>query len=160
MGFVESPWCNGGRELGWPAPEIRGANAAHSLGEWGSSSGGNHLWGVGPTPTVFLLDHFFFVYGCGEKNGAKGPRGSAPRVPPAHARAAFLINFFFVYGCGEEMGLRGPKLRTQGLSGACQGGLGECAYPPRAAKNRGDLMLRAHVSLRLGAGAWPPPPGS
>ena len=63
QGFVESLQCNGGHEPEWPTPEIRekGANAARSLDKWRSSSGRNHLKGVGPTPTVFLLDQFFFL---------------------------------------------------------------------------------------------------
>ena len=57
-GSVGSLQCSGGHELEWPAPEIReeGANAARSLDKWRSGFGGNHLWGVGPTPTVFLLE--------------------------------------------------------------------------------------------------------
>ena len=47
---VSSPHCNGGHEPGWPTSEFRGvgANVACSLDKWRSSSGGSHLYGVGP----------------------------------------------------------------------------------------------------------------
>ena len=52
------------------------------------------------------------------------------------------------------MELKSPKLHTQGPPGTCQGGLREYARPPKTAKNRGILILRAHVSPHLGAEAW------
>ena len=72
--------------------------------------------------------------------------------PPLCCSIIFL--FFFVYRCGEKIGLKSPKLHTQGPPGICQGGLREYAVPLKAAKNRGFLILRAHVSPHLGAEAW------
>ena len=54
----------------------------------------------------------------------------------------------------KKIGLKSPKLHTQGPPGTCQGGLREYARPPKTAKNRGILILRAHVSPHLGAEAW------
>ena len=65
-------------------------------------------------------------------------------------------NFFFLFmDVEKKIGLKSPKLHTQGPPGTCQGGLREYARPPpKTAKNRGILILRAHVSPHLGAEAW------
>ena len=58
--------------------------------------------------------------------------------------------FFLLMDVEKKIGLKGPKLHTQGPPSTCQGGLREYASPPKMAKNRRILILRAHVSPHLG----------
>ena len=58
-----------GAWAGVAGPGGPGGSAARSLRGWGPGSGGNRLWGVGPTPTVFLLDQAGLASLSGEYSG-------------------------------------------------------------------------------------------
>ena len=102
-------------------------------------------------------------------SGKKGPMQPAPLTSGGlalqeitcrgwgpHLQYSFLINFFFFFlfmDVENKIELKSPKLHTQGPPGTARTALGSMPVP-KTAKNRGILILQAHVSPDLGAEAW------